>query len=67
MAGYWLAGLWTPAVDRFYLAGFPAIVLAAFAGRIIGRRLEPQRFRMYVYGFLMVIGLILLIQSLRMA
>lgn len=28
MGGYWLAGLWTPTVTRYYLLSLPAVVLA---------------------------------------
>src|ERR1700741_1616498 len=33
LLGYWLAGLWTPAVNRFYLLSLPFVVVATFFGR----------------------------------
>ena len=64
MAGYWVAGLWTPAVNRFYVASLPGVVFAVFAGRVINQRLRPLRFTSYVYVGLAVIGAVLMIQSL---
>jgi uncharacterized membrane protein YfcA len=64
MGGYWLAGLWTPTVTHFYLASLPGLILAVIAGRVINSRLRPERFNLYVYGGLMMIGALLLLQSL---
>jgi uncharacterized membrane protein YfcA len=64
MAGYYFAGLWTPAVNRFYLASLPAVVLGTLGGRLIGRRFAADRFRLYVYAGLIAIGIVLLFQSL---
>ena len=61
--GYRLAGLWTPAVNRFYLLSLPLVVLATFAGRAMNRRMGAQRFLVYVHGGLIVIGIILLLQA----
>ena len=66
MGGYWLAGLWTPAVNHFYLASLPAVVLATLCGRIIGSRLKPQRFTFYVYASLLAIGVVLVFQSMQL-
>jgi uncharacterized membrane protein YfcA len=66
MGGYWLAGLWTPAVNHFYLGSLPAVIVATVCGRIIGNRLKPDRFTLYVYAGLTVIGAVLLFQSVTM-
>jgi len=67
MAGYYFAGLWTPEVNHYYLTSLPAVLLGTLGGRIIGHRIRADRFHLYVYGGLIAIGLILLVQSLRMA
>jgi uncharacterized membrane protein YfcA len=67
MAGYFLAGLWTPAVNHFYLASLPVVVVASLGGSWIGRRLQPGRFTLYVHGALVVIGVVLLFQALTAA
>jgi uncharacterized membrane protein YfcA len=64
MAGYWLAGLWTPAVNQIYLMSLPAVVVATVCGRMIGKRLQPGRFTSFVYAGLIVIGVVLLMQSI---
>lgn len=63
MAGYWFAGLWTPAVNRFYLLSLPGALVAIFLGRVINRRMHPRRFVLYVHGGLLVMGAILLWQA----
>jgi uncharacterized membrane protein YfcA len=61
--GYWLAGLWTPLVTRYFLISLPAVLIATWAGRALNRRLELGSFFRYVYIGLIGIGLILLAQS----
>ncbi len=63
LGGYWLIGLWTPAVSRFYLLSLPGIVAATFLGRMINRRIRAHRFVLYVHGGLIAIGLILLSEA----
>jgi len=64
MAGYWLAGLWTPAVNRFYLLSLPGVALGIFLGRVINRRLNARQFVVYVHATLIGIGVVLLAQAL---
>jgi uncharacterized membrane protein YfcA len=63
MFGYWLAGLWTPAVTRFYLLALPAVVVAIFMGRVINRRMHARQFLRFVHAGLIVIGVVLLLQA----
>ena len=61
--GYRLAGLWTPAVNRFYLLSLPLVILATFLGRAINRRLDSHRFVRYVHIGLILVGIVLLLQA----
>jgi uncharacterized membrane protein YfcA len=61
--GYWLAGMWTPAVNRFYLLSLPLVIVATFTGRAINRRLGADRFVLYLHCGLIAIGVILLSQA----
>ncbi len=63
MGGYWAAGLWTPAVNRFYLISLPFVVAATFLGRAINHRLDGRRFLRYVYWGLIAAGAMLLWQA----
>jgi hypothetical protein len=63
MFGYWLSGLWTPAVTRFYLLSLPAVFVAIFVGRLINRRMNARKFLRYVQMGLIVIGAVLLLQA----
>jgi hypothetical protein len=64
MAGYWLAGLWSPAVTYYYLRSIPEIILAILLGRAINRRLDGRAFLRYVHVGLIATSLALLAQAL---
>jgi uncharacterized membrane protein YfcA len=64
MSGYWLAGLWTPAVTHYYLLSLPVTVLGVFLGRVINHRLHGEAFLKYLYLGLAGIGALLLIQAI---
>jgi uncharacterized membrane protein YfcA len=64
MGGYWLAGLWTPAVTRYYLISFVPALVAIFVGRMINRRIDARRFLYVVHFGLIAIGALLLLQAL---
>ncbi len=63
MAGYWAAGLWVPAVTRYYLASLPVVLAATFLGRVLNRRMDGRRFLLCVHLGLVAIGGVLLIQA----
>jgi len=67
MGGYWLTGLWVPAVTHDYLLSLPVALPAIFLGRFINHRLRGDSFLAYVHGGLICVGAILLIQALRTA
>jgi uncharacterized protein len=63
MAGYWMKGLWTPAVTHYYLVSLPVMLLAIPLGRALNHRMRGDMFLKYVYGGLVVVGGILLAQA----
>jgi uncharacterized membrane protein YfcA len=63
MIGYWVAGLWTPTVNRFYLQSLPAVLIAIALGRVINRRVDGRRFSVYVNASLLASGAGLLLQA----
>jgi uncharacterized membrane protein YfcA len=65
MAGYWLAGLWTRPVTRYYLFSLPVTVLGVFLGRVINHRLRGNIFFRYLYVGLVCIGAVLLFQAIN--
>jgi hypothetical protein len=65
MAGYWLRGLWTPAVTHAYVISLPALVPAILLGRALNHRLRGDSFLKYVHAVLVCIGVVLLLQTLR--
>jgi uncharacterized membrane protein YfcA len=64
MCGYWLAGLWVPPVTRYYLLSLPLALAAVFLGRVINRRLNRRLFLLVVHVGLIIVGVLLLLQSL---
>jgi hypothetical protein len=63
MAGYWLKGLWVPAVTHYYLISLPATLPAILLGRALNHRIHGEAFLKYVYAGLALIGAVLLIQA----
>jgi len=63
-AGYWVAGLWTPIVTRYYLLSLPTALLAIGLGRAINRRLDAARFLVYILFGLIASGAVLLLKAL---
>lgn len=65
MIGYWVAGLWVPAVTHYYVISLPGIVPAVYLGRVINHRMDGEAFLKYVYTGLAGIGAVLLLQAIR--
>jgi uncharacterized membrane protein YfcA len=65
MAGYWLAGLWVPAVTHYFLLSLTVALPATFLGRMLNHRLRGEAFLEIVHGGLVCIGITLLIQAIR--
>jgi len=65
MGGYWLAGLWVPAVTHYYLLCLPVLLPAVWLGRVVNHRLHGEAFLRYVYVGLAGIGVVLLAESVR--
>jgi uncharacterized membrane protein YfcA len=63
LGGYWLGGFWVPAVTRYYLWCLPVVLAAVALGRAVNRRMTGAAFFRYVHLGLIVIGAVLLIQS----
>lgn len=65
MVGYWLAGLWVPAVTRYYLLCLPILWPAIWLGRAANHRMRGDHFLRYVYVGLIGIAAVLLAQATR--
>lgn len=63
MAGYWLAGLWTHEVTRYFVLSLPCTLLGVYLGRVINHRLHSTVFFKYLYFGLIGIGSLLLLQA----
>lgn len=65
MVGYWLAGLWIPAVTHDYLLSLPVVLPAIWLGRILNRHMRGEVFLKYVYIGLATVGCVLLLQAVH--
>ena len=63
--GYWLTGLWTPAVTHFYWIALVAAAPAIFLGRALNHRLRGDAFLTYVHAGVVSVGIVLLVQAVR--
>jgi hypothetical protein len=63
MVGYWAAGLWTPLVTHSFLISLPGVVVAVVLGRVAHGAIRAERFTVFVYGGLMAIGAVLVVQA----
>lgn len=63
MIGYWSTGLWTRTVTNQFLLSVPVMLPAVFLGRAINHRFSGSDFLRYVYGGLILIGALLLYES----
>ena len=59
-----LAGLWTPPVLRLYGYGLPVIMAGVFTGGLANQRVSGERFKQGVYGFLVLMGALLILRAL---
>jgi hypothetical protein len=64
MAGYWLTGLWVPAVIQYYLKPLPTVIPAIVLGRLVNHRLREEAYLKYVYIGLAGIAAALLVQAM---
>ncbi len=65
MGGYWLAGLWVPAVTHYYLVSLPVTLAAVVVGRVINHRMHGETFLKYIYFGLAGVGALLLVQAIK--
>lgn len=64
MSGYWYKGLWNSTVTHYFLISIPVILPAIFLGRYLNHQLKEGSFLKYIYIGLIMIGTLLLSQSL---
>ena len=63
MAGYFVEGLWTGEVTRFFAWSLPGVAVAIPIGRVLNRRLVGETFRRAVYVVLVIVGALLFAQT----
>jgi uncharacterized membrane protein YfcA len=65
LAGYFFIGLWDGAITRYFLWSLPGVGVGTVLGRAINRRMQSDRFIRFVYGGLLVIAAVLLVQAVN--
>lgn len=64
MGGYWKTGLLTSEITHLYWLSLPGALLAILLGRMANQRMQGTAFIRFVHIGLIVIGIVLLMQSL---
>jgi len=64
MGGYWLTGLWTTAVTRLFITALPVVLISVVLGRAVNQRMTGRTFLLYIHVGLILLGIMLLSQSL---
>ncbi|HEX3659234.1 MAG TPA: sulfite exporter TauE/SafE family protein [Pirellulales bacterium] len=64
LIGYLAFGVWGSAISRYFVLSLPIVVVAILLGRAINHRVKDHGFFRFVYIALMVIGGMLITQSL---
>lgn len=59
-----ISGLWTEFVITSYLFSLPVILIAFYFGNKVHSRIDEQKFKKIIYSFLLIIGSVLIINSL---
>jgi hypothetical protein len=63
MAGYFWQGLWSHELTHYYLWSLPVTIPAIWLGRVANHRVALEKFFKWVFGGLIVIGMILALQA----
>jgi uncharacterized membrane protein YfcA len=64
VVGHALAGNYTAAVLNYYLLAMPVVLTAIFIGGRLNRKIPADHFIRFIYWFLIIIGILLLADSL---
>ncbi len=67
MVGYFWNGLWNFELTHYYILSLPVILPAIWLGRMANHRLPHDTFQKYVFGGLVIIGLLLAVQAFSKA
>ncbi|HDR16575.1 MAG TPA: sulfite exporter TauE/SafE family protein [Desulfobacteraceae bacterium] len=63
MVGHGISGLWNTHVFTLFGLASPAVLLAIYLGGKLNRSLRPGSFERYVHGFLLILGVALVIRT----
>ncbi len=63
IAGHALAGLTTPTVLKLYAYSLPFMIGATILGIYLGKRIPQGQFNRIVYGFLVMMGVLLIVRA----
>lgn len=63
MIGYWWQELWINTVTHYFFISLPVVIPAIYLGRYLNRQIKNGTFFNYIYGGLIIIGVILIAQS----
>ncbi len=59
-----LAGLWTKEVILNYVYALPAIFIAVYLGSLVNKRIKKDKFNIYIFGLLLILGILLVSKNI---
>jgi hypothetical protein len=67
LIGHAIAGLWTTTVIKYYVFSLPIVFMAIFLGNYLNRKFRRESFTKYIYTLLIILGIWLIVNSLKIA
>jgi len=59
-----ISGLWTKEVVMNYVYALPFIFLALYLGSLVNKRIQKEKFNIYIFLLLLVLGVLLIIKNI---
>jgi len=65
LIGHAITGLWTTTVIKYYVFSLPIVFMAILLGNYLNRKLRRESFTKYIYTILIMLGIWLIVNSLK--
>ncbi|MQY79929.1 MAG: hypothetical protein GH151_12165 [Bacteroidetes bacterium] len=65
LIGHAIAGLWTTTVIKYYVFSLPIVFMAILLGNYLNRKFRRESFTKYIYTILIILGIWLIVNSLK--
>lgn len=59
-----ISGLWTKEVLLNYVYALPAMIIAIYLGSLVNKRIKKDEFNIYIFGLLLLLGILLIVKNI---